>query len=387
MKPRPNLVLVTGGTGHLGARIIDELLKANYSVRATARPHKVDTLRKTYPGADGKLDVVEMADLIADAGDWPKILKGVDAVIHVACPVFHPGVTATAIYTAANEGTQKLLDAVMDPQSSVTRFVLTGSTGVFFNPDFSSIMDDTTYDHNTYSDIESIDPEKHTPSYGYIASKITSEKLIWKAEQKMKAEQESKANEFPRIEFTSILPSTVYGWFLKDYPVPKTISEFNANKFLYGLIPPSDQFPSFPTYPLRTVVHNQDVAKAHVLALTAPAPPDGQRRRFIVSQGMMSWVDAIEFLQQPETITKFKARLRELKASERTVSNGIVPRLPDVKDAMQMSKFNLDSSLTESVLGMKASDYIPWQETLLEVMPELLAWEETHQDALHPEPS
>jgi hypothetical protein len=45
---------------------------------STARPHKVDTLKKPYPNANGKLEAVEMADLVLDAGKWPEILKGKD---------------------------------------------------------------------------------------------------------------------------------------------------------------------------------------------------------------------------------------------------------------------------------------------------------------------
>ncbi|KAJ7357948.1 hypothetical protein DFH08DRAFT_650834, partial [Mycena albidolilacea] len=103
---------------------------------------------------------------------------------------------------------------------------------------------------------------------------------------------------------STVLPSTVCGWFLEDYLLPKTIPELNTNKFLYGLIPPTTEFPSFPDYPLRDIVHNLDVARAHVCALIAPAPPNGERRRFIISRGLMSWVEAIEFHQEPETIFK-----------------------------------------------------------------------------------
>ncbi|KAF7349247.1 NAD dependent epimerase/dehydratase [Mycena sanguinolenta] len=353
MEPRPNLVVVTGGTGHVGAMVIDQLLKEGYSVRATTRPARVDSLKNTYPDANGKLEVVEMTDIVLDAGKWPEILKGADAVIHVASPVYHPGTTAEYIYTSANEGTQKLLDAVC--QSSVKHFILTGSIGVFFNPDFSSIFDKTVYDHNTWFLIEDIDPKEHIPSYAYIASKITSEKLVWKA-----------ADKYPDIDFTAVHPSSVYGWFLKNYPVPKTIPEFNANKFVYQLI---EKNVRFPEYPLTPAVHNRDVAKAHVRALTAPALPKGQRKRFIVSQGNMSWVDAIEFLKEPATVAKFKER-----------GHDIVARLPDVSLAGVQSQFDLDASLTERVLGMKKEDYIPWQETLVEVMLAMMDWEKIHPE-------
>ncbi|KAJ7272243.1 hypothetical protein C8J57DRAFT_1318172, partial [Mycena rebaudengoi] len=130
MESCPNLVVVTGGTGHVGAMVIDQLLKDGFSVRATARPAKVEALKSTYPDAKGKLEVAEMADIVSDAGKWPEILQGADAVIHVACPVYHPGTTSEYIYTSSKEGTQRLLDAV--GKSSVKRFILTGSIGVFF---------------------------------------------------------------------------------------------------------------------------------------------------------------------------------------------------------------------------------------------------------------
>ncbi|KAJ7703349.1 hypothetical protein B0H14DRAFT_3029790, partial [Mycena olivaceomarginata] len=353
MEPRPKLVLVTGGTGHVGAKIIDELLKDGYSVRVTAQPHKVDTLKKLYPNTNGQLKAVEMADLVLDAGKWPEILKGVDMVIHVACAVYHPGITSGEVY-----------NLIVDPKSSVKCFILTGSISVFFNPDFSSLMDETTYSQKTYSEIEAIDPKKHILSYAYIASKITSEKL-------------------PQIEFTTILPSTVCGWFLEDYLVPKTIPELNTNKFLYGLIPPTTEFPSFPVYPLRDIVHNLDIARPHIHALTVPAPPNGERRRFIVSRGPILWVEAIEFLQELETIVKFKANLAECWLPEAIISRGIVSRLPDISKSGMQSGFNMDASLTETVLGMKVSNYISWKDILLEVMPHLMAWEEMHKKALH----
>lgn len=43
---------------------------------STARTLKVDILKNTYPDAHGKLEVVEMADLVSDAGKWPTILEG-----------------------------------------------------------------------------------------------------------------------------------------------------------------------------------------------------------------------------------------------------------------------------------------------------------------------
>ncbi|KAJ7223288.1 hypothetical protein GGX14DRAFT_657841 [Mycena pura] len=350
MESRPNLVVVTGGTGHVGAMIIDQLLKDGFSVRATARPAKVEALKRTYPDAKGKLEVAEMADIVSDAGKWPEILQGADAVIHTACPVYHPGLTSEYIYTSSNEGIQRLLDAV--GKSSVKRFILTGSIGAFFRPDFSSLMDNVTYDHNTWSEIDDIDPKEHDPAYTYIACKAISEKLAWKAAEK-----------YPHIDFTAIHPSQVMGWCLKDYPAPKVKADLNANKFWYEVI---EKGHAGPVNPLRDVVHNRDVARAHVLALAAPVLPKGEKKRLIVSSGTMAWADAFQFLKEPEIVAKFQAR-----------GHDIVSRLPDLSAVGMQSQYLMDASLTEKVLGMKKEEYIHWKDILLEVMLCLMDWEKT----------
>ncbi|KAJ7142155.1 hypothetical protein C8R43DRAFT_1016486 [Mycena crocata] len=345
---RPNLVVVTGGTGYVGAMVIDELLKDGYHVRATARPPKVEKLKNTYPDAKGMLEVVEMADLVLDAGKWPDILRGVDAVIHIAGPVYHPGTTSEELYEAAIVGTKKLLEALKG--STVRRFVLTSSIAAFFKPDFSNIMDTTVYDHNSWSDIDDIDPKEYAPSHTYVACKAISDKMIWEEAEKQ-----------PEIDFTTILPPTIYGWFVEGYPAPKNLDDLNANKFVYELI---QQGVNFPTWPVTTIAHNRDVAKAHVLALTARVLPKGEKKRLIISLGKMTWVDAIEFLREPEIVAKLKEQ-----------GHDIVSRLPDVSAAGMQSQFSLDTSLTESVLGLRKDHYMPWKEILLEVVPKLMNWE------------
>ena len=169
-------------------------------------------------------------------------------------------------------------------------------------------------------------------------------------------------------EFT-VFPPTIYGWFTKDYPAPKSVAELNGNKFLYELI---QKDVKFPTWPITTIAHNRDVAKGHVLALIAPVLPKGQKKRLIISVGAMTWIEAIEFLKTPEVVAKFKER-----------GHDIVARLPDVSAAGMQSQYRLDISLSESVLGLKKDDYISWKEILLEVMPNLLDWEQAHPEALH----
>lgn len=146
------------------------------------------------------------------------------------------------------------------------------------------------------------------------------------------------------------------------------MAELNGNKFIYELIQPGVKF---PTWPLTTIAHNRDVAKAHVLALTAPVLPKGEKKRFILTLGTMTWAQAITYLKEPEVVAKFEAR-----------GHDIMSRLPDASLAGVQSQYSLDTSLTETVLGLKKDDYISWQDTLLEVVPNLMDWEKTHPDAL-----
>ena len=85
----------------------------------------------------------------------------------------------------------------------------------------------------------------------------------------------------------------------------------------------------------------------------------------------MTWIEAIEFLKTPEVVAKFKER-----------GHDIVARLPDVSAAGMQSQYGLDTSLSENVLGLKKDDYISWKEILLEVMPNLMDWEQAHPEVL-----
>ncbi|KAF8189897.1 hypothetical protein K438DRAFT_1971401 [Mycena galopus ATCC 62051] len=316
MEPRPNLVVVTGGTGHVGAMVIRELLDQGYSVGATAWPAKVDALKNTYPDAKGKLEIVEMTDIVLDAERWPEILKGI-RLLELILPhnsrshkrgrsnPYALRICTFPMLCPVSEGRHsELLDALGQAENTVKRFILTGSIGVFFNP------------------------EDHGPPYTYIASKIISEKLMWKT-----------ADKYPDIDFTAVHPFThppCMDGASQTTRFPR--AGFNANKFLYQLI---EKDVNFPDYALTS---------QHVLSLTAPVL-EGQKKRFIISQGNLTWVDAIIFFNQDPSKAKFEKR-----------GHDSISRLPNI-------------SLTEKVLGMKEY-YIPWEATgrRLLVMPAMMDW-------------
>ena len=77
------LVLVTGGSGFIGAHCIKRLHEDGHRVRTTVRSLSREGEVRDMVG-DGPLEVVA-ADLTADEG-WAEAVAGCDSVLHVASP-------------------------------------------------------------------------------------------------------------------------------------------------------------------------------------------------------------------------------------------------------------------------------------------------------------
>lgn len=123
-------VLVTGGTGFLGAHCIIQLLAAGHEVRATVRDLRREGALKAMlrqGGAGHGADQVALfaADLTADAG-WKQAVTGCDYVLHVASP-FPSRVPKdeNELIRPARDGALRVLRAARD--ANVTRVVLTSS--------------------------------------------------------------------------------------------------------------------------------------------------------------------------------------------------------------------------------------------------------------------
>ncbi len=122
-------VLVTGGSGFVGAHCVARLLADGYRVRATVRsPGREAGVRAMVATADvapGERLTFATADLTSDA-DWPAAVAGCDFVLHVASP-FPQGEPAHEddLIGQAREATLRVLRAARD--AGVRRVVLTSS--------------------------------------------------------------------------------------------------------------------------------------------------------------------------------------------------------------------------------------------------------------------
>jgi len=270
------LVLVTGGSGFLGAHCILELLKARYRVRTTVRSarRQADVLAMLRAGGvepDDRLSFA-MADLTSDAG-WAQAVAGCDYVLHVASP-FPPGVPKHEddLIVPAREGALRVLRAARE--AAVRRVVLTSS--------FAAIgYGKMPPDGRPFTEESWSDPVGKVSAY--VKSKTLAERAAW----------DFIAAEGGRLELAVVNPVGIFGPVLgSDH---STSTEF-VQRMMNGAMPGLPRL-SFG------VVDARDVADLHVRAMTNPV---AKGERFLAVAG--------DFMTVREIAQTLKTRLGDAAA-------------------------------------------------------------------------
>lgn len=243
------LVLVTGGSGFVGAHTIVQLLAQGYRVRTTLRsPAREAEVRAMVArggaASDGALSFA-VADLTRDEG-WAEAVAGCEFVLHVASP-FPPAAPAheDELIVPARDGTLRVLRAARD--AGVRRAVLTSSfAAVGYTPKPAGVA---------YTEEDWTDPDE--PGIGaYVKSKTVAERAAW----------EFTNREGGSLELAVINPTGIYGPVLgPDY----ASSIAMVHRLLTGAMPVLPRL-------FFGVVDVRDVAALHLLAMTSPAAA-GQR--------------------------------------------------------------------------------------------------------------
>ena len=270
------LVLVTGGSGFLGAHCVLALLNAGYRVRTTVRSAKreADVLAMLKAGGVDPGDRLSfaMADLMSDAG-WPQAVAGCDYVLHVASP-FPPGVPKHEddLIIPAREGALRVLRAARD--AGVKRVVLTSS--------FAAIgYGKMPPDGRPFTEESWTDPTAKVSAY--VKSKTLAERAAW----------DFVATEGGRLELAVVNPVGIFGPVLgSDH---STSTEF-VQRMMNGAMPGLPRL-SFG------VVDARDVADLHVRAMTNPA---AKGERFLAVSG--------DFMTVREIAQTLKTRLGDAAA-------------------------------------------------------------------------
>jgi nucleoside-diphosphate-sugar epimerase len=245
-------VLVTGGSGFIGAHCIVRLLEDGYRVRTTVRSlaREPDVRAMLEQGhADPPADVSFVAaDLTSDDG-WSDAVAGCRYVLHVASP-FPLGVPRheDELIVPAREGALRVLSAARD--ADVERVVLTSS---FAAVGYGGPPRSTPFTEDDWTDASG-------DVSAYTKSKTLAERAAW----------DFVAKGGP--ELATVNPVGVFG--------PVLAADFSTSIELVSRLM-RGKMPGLP--PLRySAVDVRDVADLHVRAMTDPAAAG---ERFIAVTG------------------------------------------------------------------------------------------------------
>ena len=264
-------VLVTGGSGFIGAHCILQLLAAGHAVRTTVRSRAREAdVRAMLRGADAGADADDRltfaeADLLADAG-WAEAAAGCDYVLHVASPF--PAAApkhADELIVPARDGALRALRAARD--AGAKRVVQTSSFAAigYGHTERREPFDETTWTNLAGDGISA-----------YVQSKTISERAAW----------DFIAKEGGALELAVVNPVGVFGPVLgKDISTSIQI----VQRMLNGQVPGAPKI-AFG------VVDVRDVADLHVRAMADPA---AKGERFLAVAGdFISVLDVATILRR-----------------------------------------------------------------------------------------
>ncbi|KAK7022949.1 hypothetical protein VNI00_016839 [Paramarasmius palmivorus] len=309
---------VTGATGFIGSHIVYQLLAKKIKVRAVVR--SAAKMKSIFPDAGAELDIVELHSLL---DDHDEALKGVSAVIHTALPAFFKGANTEETFKGAYEGTLNIVNQAI--ATGVKKIIVTGTAMNLFNSNFEGAYGTKVLTDKDFGSVElkDINLAEMEPFAMYQAAKTVADKKL-----------RDLSHKHPNVDFTMRERSRDLGLWANSAPTP----------FVYGLIAGGPDGPN--TYPALNpghVVDIRDVAKAHVLALDAPAVA-GRYKRMIINTSTFKWKDAVEAIRKAHP-----------ELEERLPSADAVP--PAQTDAP------MDTSSASEVLEWK--ERIPWEASMV----------------------
>lgn len=263
-------VLLTGVTGFLGSHTTIQLLNQGFRVvgtlRSMERAEAIKSVIAEHTDHIDQLSFVE-ADLL-DAEVWPKLMRGVDFVQHIASPF--PRVLPKndeELIGPAKDGTLRILRSAA--AAGVKRVVLTSSSGaiVYGKP---KSRRKATFDESDWTDVAN-----RADSTPYFRSKTIAERAAWEF-----VEQQNG-----KLELATVCPGAILGPVLeKDFGTSANI----VIKMLDG------SSPAIPKIGFDIV----DVRSVADLLIRAMVRPEAANQRYVGSSGFMSFRNIADTLRQ-----------------------------------------------------------------------------------------
>ena len=315
------LVLVTGGSGFIGAHCILQLLNAGYRVRTTVRSLKreadVRAMLRVGGAEPGESLSFVAADLMSDGG-WPEAAAGCRYVLHVASP-FPMNIPKHEddLIVPAREGALRVLRAARE--AGVKRVVLTSS---FAAIGYGHAPQETPFNETDWTDVNGKDVSD------YAKSKTLAERAAW----------DFIAKEGDGLELSVVNPVGVFGPALgADYSTSIAIVERMMNGAVPGL--PRIAF---------GIVDVRDVADLHLRAMVEPA---AKGERFLAVAGeFVSLLSMAKILKERLGAAAKRVPIRQLPDWLMRVAVVFDPSLKLVVPELGKTK-NACNAKAKSVLG------------------------------------
>jgi nucleoside-diphosphate-sugar epimerase len=258
-----DLVFITGGSGHLGYKVIVDALQAGYRVRAAIRNQsKADlilagpSIKSINPGKN--LEFVIVPDIEA-SNAYDEVVKGASYIIHCASPLASstpPGADLDKhlVQPAVNATLSILTAAQKEP--TIKRVVITSSIVALVGGEQLSAP--STIVTNEKSRAPSTTGPYANGFAAYGASKV---KALNEAEAWVKREK-------PSFDVAYIMPSFITG--RNELVTDVKDIYYGSNRKTMGAVTGQDVGPT-----PNVTVHLKDAALAHVKALDPKVPAQG----------------------------------------------------------------------------------------------------------------
>ena len=308
-------VLLTGGSGFIGAHCLDQLLQHGHEVVTTVRSdEKGQFLLDSHKGK--RLSYVIVKD-IAQPGAFDEAVKSdppFEAVLHTASP-FHFNVTDPKkdLLDPAIIGTAGILKAIKASAPSVKRVGITSSFASIVNPDGHP----EEYSEKIWNPVTMEEAMGNTAT-AYRGSKTLAEKAAWEFVEKEK----------PNFQISTLCPPLVFGPVVHYLNSLDNINTSNSRilRAMQGKM--KEKVEATGTF---LWVDVRNIALAHVRAIELP---EAAGKRFFITAGFWTNKDMIDIIRK---------NFPELQKN--------LPENPE--SDMPKNIFQIDNSRSKEVLGIK----------------------------------
>ncbi|KAL6237276.1 hypothetical protein BDW75DRAFT_204691 [Aspergillus navahoensis] len=269
-----SLVLITGATGFIGSQVALRTLEAGFNVCLVVRREgQIEKLCRIFSQYNDRMKFAVVPD-ITSPGGFDEALQGVEYVIHVASPLAGSG---SDLLTPAVKGTLSVLQSAVNV-SGIRKVVITASvlSLIPMRPVKDGLV--VREDNEVEFTIDAESLRTLPPMAQYHASKLAAHKAVLDF---------AATNNAP-FDVVTIHPVFVFGRSL----IQETADQLGGTngllfKSLVSETPLMDRFDG---------VHVDDVAAAHVKALTTKGSTINGVQPYLLAAEQRSWREVYAFL-------------------------------------------------------------------------------------------